>query len=88
MLALQLTYDGVTAQRMKGKLAEPVHRSLRSEKIQPDQKSFIVRDLSPKTLYTFNISATYRNGESGFPQMVRVYTRLLGNVQSVFKSPK
>lgn len=88
MLTLQLTYDGVTAHRMKGKLAEPVHRRLRTESIQADQKSFIVKDLSPKTLYTFNISAIYKNGESGFPQMVRVYTRLLGNVQSVFKSPE
>lgn len=85
---LQLKFDGVTSKRMKGRLANPVHRDMKTEKILANQKSCIVKNLSPKTLYTFNISAFYKSGEFGPPQMVRVYTRLLGNVQSVFKSPE
>lgn len=88
MLILQLKFDGVTSKRMKGRLANPVHRDMKTEKILANQKSCIVKNLSPKTLYTFNISAFYKSGEFGPPQMVRVYTRLLGNVQSVFKSPE
>lgn len=83
MLILQLKFDGVTSKRMKGRLANPVHRDMKTEKILANQKSCIVKNLSPKTLYTFNISAFYKSGEFGPPQMVRVYTRLLGNVQSV-----
>lgn len=73
----QLKYDGVTTKRKKGKLADPEYRGMEMERIQPDQKSFIVKNLAPKTLYTFNISAHYRDGDIGNPQMVRVYTRLL-----------
>nr|XP_034313381.1 receptor-type tyrosine-protein phosphatase F isoform X4 [Crassostrea gigas] len=72
-----LKYDGVTSKRMKGRLANPVHRDMRTEKILANQKSCIVKNLSPKTLYTFNISSFYKSGEFGPPQMVRVYTRLL-----------
>ncbi|XP_056019779.1 receptor-type tyrosine-protein phosphatase F-like isoform X15 [Ostrea edulis] len=76
-----LHYMGVQSRRVKGQLVRPKFHRPEPLQIQGKQKSFTVNNLLPKTLYTFNISAIFRDGQTGRPQMVRTYTRLLAPIE-------
>ncbi|XP_062594902.1 receptor-type tyrosine-protein phosphatase F-like isoform X2 [Saccostrea cucullata] len=73
----KLKYRGVQSRRRKGQLLPPREFQSKPIEIPGNQKSYTVNNLQPKTFYTFNITAKFRDGSTGRPQMVRAYTRLL-----------
>ncbi|XP_078318089.1 receptor-type tyrosine-protein phosphatase delta-like isoform X3 [Crassostrea virginica] len=73
----QVRYEGVRSRRKKGKLLDPETQEVRTQRVPADHTSCIIQGLTPKTLYTFNITATFRDSMTGADQMVKTYTRLL-----------
>ena len=80
---LQVRYEGVRSRRKKGKLLDPETQEVRTQRVPADHTSCIINGLTPKTLYTFNITATFRDSMTGADQMVKTYTRLLGKLGTV-----
>ena len=88
---LQVRYEGVRSRRKKGKLLDPETQEVRTQRVPADHTSCIIKGLTPKTLYTLNITATFRDSMTGADQMVKTYTRLLGKLGAVcldFFSPQ
>ena len=71
---LQITYEGRKNYRDQDSIIQTLIAEKQTKLLSVDEKSFKTDGLSPKTVYTFNISAKFLDGSWGPVYTLKVET--------------